>query len=138
MIAPFERSFTLLGVAINLEVKQWLSGGVFWVWRQTCRSIAEVRTLLQPLGINDTRSGSYEMDHGGDGDVSQSFRSSDMLFPTFLWGSSCLDVASPVMPACSSVAQIFWTRPCSLQDRALAWSILKKSAFYVDFRSKKS
>ena len=41
------------------------------------------------------------------------------------------------MPACSSVAQTFWTRPCSLQNRALARSILKNRRSILIFSPKK-
>ena len=36
----------------------------------------------------------------------------------------------------ASFARTFGTRPCSLQNRALAQDILKKSSFIVHFRSK--
>ena len=57
--------------------------------------------------------------------------------PHALWDSSCLDVLSPAIHGYSSVAQTFGTRPCSLKNRALGRDIIKTSAFYVDFRSKK-
>ena len=43
----------------------------------------------------------------------------------------------PPTYACSSVAPTFGMRSCSLENRALARDILKKSSYFIDFRSKK-
>ena len=57
--------------------------------------------------------------------------------PHSVWGCNCLLCRRPPPSACSSVAQTFWPRSCSLKSRALARDILKKSVFFFsfDFRS---
>ena len=45
-------------------------------------------------------------------------------------GSDCLDAPSPTDTACSSVAQTFGTRPCSLKNRSLTRDIIQKTTFF--------